>query len=920
MLKSRHSPTRLGLLLVGLVLIGTPPRLLRAAPRPGLQPTPPPGVAAPESSEVQHRTLNEDERKKARFHMDFDKVDIAEVIKYIAQWTGRNFILGDNIRGKITIIGPTDVTADEAYNAFVAALKTNSLQITPTGKFLKIEAMKDSVATPIPTCVEGKCAFPLNEQMVTRLIRTKYNEADSLKSILQQFKSKDGQLDVFPPDVIIISDTALEEARIESILRALDQPGTTDNVHVVPLLHALAQEMSTTLTQIFQAPAASGNNSRHPLASPAGREGAPGAPPAAGATGTAEAVGLVTVTKIIPDERSNRLIILCSEKAFEKVKDLINKLDVAVDTGQVHVYYLENADAEELASTLSQIASGTSTSTRGRNGAPGATATPPPATPATPPPSAAGASAGSGALFTGQVKVTADKGTNSLLIAASPNDYRNMLKIIDKLDIRRRQVFIEAVVMEVKLNDSDTLNVDLHSGYAVQGVNVPGSTSGIAPILVGSETSGAASSLSIANLASLTGFLAGIQGPPITVNGLNITLPAFGVILNALQSNSDVNVISTPHLLTSDNNEAEISVGETVPFQAAVPLGGGLGSLASLASLGSSSTSSTTSALGLGGLGGLGLGLGGYAPIQRVPVELRLKIKPHINESDYVKLEIDEQVENIASVSNTLGPTTAKRAVKTTVFAKDQTSVVIGGLIQEQTTHSETRTPILGEIPVIGALFRADTITRDKTNLLLFLTPYIIRDQSDFRAIFERKLRERQEFVARYFGAEDQYQAKVEYERKHGPLAVLLKGIREEFARVENGGPGTVDERIFWGHPLNESTNGTPGTAPGATPAPLTPPTTPGVIPEAPPGGSMPVEVPSTVSPYGAFPDTGAAAPVEPAPGATSAPATAPSPSAAPTEQPGAAPALAPVEQPSPAPAASEPAPAPAPAPATPPP
>jgi general secretion pathway protein D len=423
-------------------------------------------------------------------------------------------------------------------------------------------------------------------------------------------------------------------------------------------------------------------------------------------------------------------------------------------------------------------------------------------------------------------------------VVASPSDYRNVLKVISQLDIRRRQVFIEAVVMEVKLNDSNTLNVNLHSGYALQDVGVLG-TKGVAPILIGSEQSGAAASLSLASLASLTGFLAGIQGPPITVSDLNITLPAFGVVLNALQTNSDVNVISTPHLLTSDNDEAEIHVGQTVPFQSAVSLGGA-GGLSSLAGLAGGATSSATSSLGLGGLGGL---LGGFAPITRTPVELILKIKPHINESDYVKLEIDESVENIASVSQTLGPTTSKRSVKTTVFAKDQTSIVIGGLIQEQTTHSETRTPILGEIPVIGALFRADQITRDKTNLLLFLTPYIIRDQSDFRAIFERKLKERQEFVARYFGNEDQYQVRVNYETKHGPLSVLIKSVKEDFARVENGGPGTPDERVFLSRPADAPAATMPpaaGAAPAAAPAPSPVAPAPEVAPAPAPDSTPP--------------------------------------------------------------------------------
>ena len=300
----------------------------------------------------------------------------------------------------------------------------------------------------------------------------------------------------------------------------------------------------------------------------------------------------------------------------------------------------------------------------------------------------------------------------------------------------------------------------------------------------------------------MSGFLAGIQGPPIKVDGLNLTLPSFGVVLNALQKNSDVNVISTPHIMTSDNEDAEISVGSSVPFQTAVS--GGLGSLGSLAGLGGltsglTGTNSASSAGLLGGLGGLGLGgfgLGGVVPIQRQPVELRLKIKPQVNESDFVKLEIDEQVEEISSIDPQRGPTTAKRTVKTTVVAKDQSTVVIGGLIQERTTRGETKVPVLGSIPLLGALFRNTSQIRERTNLLLFLTPYIIRDQADFRRIFERKMKERQEFVARFFGATDQYAVTIDYDRKRGPLSLLRNSVRDEFQKAENGGAGAPNEIV----------------------------------------------------------------------------------------------------------------------------
>lgn len=724
--------------------------------------------------------LNDQQRKSGRFHMDFDKVDILEVIKYISQWTNRNFILPDNVRGKITIIGPADVSADEAYAAFLAALETNNLTVTQTGKFLKIVPKKDSIRTNIPTYLDDKGTVPLNERMVTKLFRLRYNEADPIRNVLQQFITREGEIVPFPPDVLIVSDVGLNIHRLERLLEQLDQPGSQDEINVLQVEHATASELSNMLLQIFQqqqggaAPAAPGRRPQvaAAVATPASNANAPGD------SGTA------SVSKIIPDERTNKLIVIASARSFLRIRDLVRKLDVPTDTGQIHVYYLENADAEQLAGTLSALASGQSGGTTTPAGRRRGAAAQQPA-----------AAAGSATMFGGEVKVTADTATNSLLIIASPSDYRNMVRVIERLDIRRKQVFIEAVIMEVKINTDQQFDVDFHTGYALEDVSFPGSETGPAPIIVGSEVSGAAKSLSLTNLASLSGFLAGIQGPPVRVSGLPISLPSFGVVLNALQRDSNVNVISTPHILTSDNEEAEITVGSNVPFQAAyMPSLGGLGGLGGLGATGTGATS------GLGLSSSLGLGLGGlgslYAPIQRQPVELVLRIKPQVNESDYVRLEIDEQLEEISSIDRQLGPTTAKRGVKTVVVARDQSTIVIGGLIQDRTTRADTRVPILGSIPVIGALFRSSSTIKEKTNLLLFLTPYIIRDQSDFRRIFERKMAERQEFVSRFFGESGRYEPHIDYERKRGPLATLRMQVAEEMERAENGGPGLPGQRV----------------------------------------------------------------------------------------------------------------------------
>lgn len=732
----------------------------------------------PVTPSTDDKRLDETKRKKARYQMDFDKVDIQEVIKFISQWTNKNFILPENIRGKITIIGPQDVTADEAYQAFLAALQTNNLTIAPTGKFLKVVQKKEGIKDNIPIILRGG-DVPDDERMVTKIFRLRYNDSDPIKNVLQQFVSREGEIVPFPPDMLIISDFALNIRRLDKLLEQLDQPGSQDEINVLQIENASASEVSAILLQIFQQQGGAAQPGRRAGLAPA----MPKEPGAAGAAGaTASDSGPVSVSKIIADERTNKLIIIGNAKSFQRIKDLTKKLDVPTDTGQVHVHYLENADAEELASTLQALSTGQSSSGGSKGRTRGATPAGQPAAPA---------GASSAALFSGEVKITADKATNSLLIIASPSDFRNMVKVINRLDIRRRQVFIEAVIMEVKLNGENRFSIDVHGGYAIKDVQINGTDTADVPVIFGSEVSSPGASLSLAGLASLNGFLAGIQGPPIKIDGLGINLPSFGVVLNALQKNSDVNVISTPHIMTSDNEEAEITVGSQVPFQSAVVPGiPNLGSLGGLTS-GTSSASALSSQL-LSGFGGLGA-----VQVQRQPVELRLKVKPQINESDFIRLEIDEQLEEISSIDRQLGPTTAKRGVKTTIVAKDQSTVVIGGLIQDRVTRAETKVPILGSIPVLGKLFRAENEIREKTNLLLFLTPYVIRDQSDFRRIFERKMKERQEFVARFFGSSDEYAANIDYERKRGPLGVLHKNVQEEFDRAENGGNGGPGETII---------------------------------------------------------------------------------------------------------------------------
>ncbi|MCI0569930.1 MAG: type II secretion system secretin GspD [Myxococcaceae bacterium] len=831
---------------------GTPPQPTRPTPT---QPARPGAPAQPGEQQIGPRGEREnggrpvrsceEARRRARFGIYFDKVEIEKLIQTVADATCKTFILPENVRGRVSIVGPEngrqEVNAEEFYRLFLAALEANGLAVYQTGPFLKIIDKRAAKQNPIPTIGEGDEAFPNSEQMITKLFKVKNVDLEPLRGVLQQLVTKDGDTIPYPPDTLIINDTGTNMRRLERIIQQLDQPAAHTFVRVVQVQYASAQEVAATLQKIFeQRGARPGQTGRPGQARPA--QPTPPAPtqsPATAAPGVEGegAGGPVTVGQIIADERTNKLIIAASPAAFERIEALIREIDVPISgEGRINVYYLENASAEDLAGVLQSLAQGTSARpTRLPAGAPAGVAAGAPGARATPTATE---------LFAGEVKITADKATNSLVIIASQGDYRNIIRVIEKLDIPQRQVFVEAVIMEVNLNRTGQFGIGLHTGV---NLNTP---AGPAPGVIGTNLvsgSGLPPSLSIANLASFGGFLAGLTGPAIpALQQLGISIPQFGILLHALQTSSDVNVLSTPHILTSNNEEAEITVGQNVPFQA----GFAPQNLGAVSGPGGA-TGQTPGVPGLGGLNLGSLGLGSFfAPISRQNVELKLTVKPQINEGDMVRLAVSQQTEEIASRDPVLGPTTSKRSIKTTVSVRDQETVVLGGIMQDRNLESVRKVPLLGDIPLLGYLFRDSTNEKVKTNLLIFLTPYIIRDSSDFRRIFERKLAERQQFVEQFYGQLPGYDVELDFTRKVGPVMRMNQTITRESAKLENGGPGLPGEKLILPGTSVSPLQGTEGTTPEVVEPPAE-----GAPGSTPPGGVEGAPAEGATPPNGSSPE-----------------------------------------------------------------
>ena len=715
---------------------------------------------------------------RAKVNFDF-KGDIKELVQTISETTCKNFILTNKVRSqKFEIVSPTPITVDEAWRAFLSALEANDFSLVRVGRYYKVIQATDSTRSPVPI-YEKPGTSPVQDRMMTVIWKLKHGgDINKTVNYLNIFKSGKGQIHPFDvTNTIIATDYGTSIARLERILQEIDVPGALEQVHVVPVEFASATEIAEKLSQVFE-PSAAAKGRGRAKATPKPRLGAKGKAAKRGARQPeAQPEMKASVSKILADERTNKLIIIASESSFRQIMELKRELDIP-DTGvdgQIHVLRLKHADAEELASTLANLA-------QGRPGTP-QRRTPGRGGRAQPTPQSQGA-----ALFQGEVKITADKATNSLVITASKSDLASVRRVVEKLDVARFQVFVEAAILEVSMRRDRQLGVGAH---VIPSPTIDGEP---APFVIANTPDGDLSSLlALVNptgLASLPGLVGALGGP--TADGTEdlITggLPSVGVIFQALQTSNDVNVISTPHLLTMDNEEAEIQVAERRPFPSGLTLGG-LGNLGALGGQGGQAGQA------LGNLGGLGLN---QVSINREDIGLTLKITPQINDEDYVKLEIDQELSDVAGLDAVTQQTiTTKRTAKTTVVVRSQDSVVIGGLVRDRETLDEGKTPLLGDIPLIGWLFKRQQKQIEKVNLVLILTPYIIRGPEDFRKIFERKMQERKEFLDRFYGMTEEYRALIDWDQKVGPLGSYRRQMRKAMSRLENEGFGTPDEEAI---------------------------------------------------------------------------------------------------------------------------
>lgn len=602
-------------------------------------------TAQPQSGSGRDKVNSAPEKENQRYvSIDFDNVDISLFIKFISELTGKNFIIDNNVKGKVTIISPTRISVDEAYKVFESVLEVNGFTVVPSGKVIKIlpsiEARSKDIETRFGT---GK--INPQDKVVTQVIPLKYASADELKKVFSAFMSKGSiMISYDPTGMLIVTDVLSNISRLLKIIEMIDIPGTGEEITVIPLKHATAQTMSANLGTVFKTIAGAGKKTA--------------------------ANSQIT---IVPDERTNSLIVVASEVDTLKIKELLNLIDREIPRGDgdIHVYYLQNADAEALSKTLMAIPTDTKQ----------------------------GGQKGTAPVLSKDIQIIADKPTNSLVITAEKDDYLILEDVIQKLDRPRSMVYIEALIMEVSMKKEFELGVQWQGGS--KGDRSVGVFGGSNP---GTNNFPSIDSNGVVSLS--TGLSLGVLGDTISIGGLSFQ--NIGAVIRTYATDSDVQILSTPQIMTTDNEEAEIKVVDNVPFI----------------------TSRDTTANSYIN----------YSNYEFKDVGVILNITPQINQERFVRLKIAQEVSQVLSKDPVTGqPTTLKREAKTTVVIKDGETVVIGGLIDETDNRTNYKVPIFSRIPILGLFFKSNTKSLDKKNLYIFLTPHIIENPAEANEVYKDK-------------------------------------------------------------------------------------------------------------------------------------------------------------------------------------
>jgi len=583
---------------------------------------------------------------------NFKDADITMIAEAVSAATGKNFIIEPRVRAQVTMLSSTPMSPDAFYEAFLSILQVHGFVAMPSGDIIKI--VPDANARTMPGDDLPDRVSSTSDEIVTQVIQVKNVNAAQLVPILRSLIPQNGHLAAYQPsNILIISDRAANVNRIQRIIRRIDQAGDSD-VEIVPLQNASATEIVRVITTLYQQQQA--------------------------------AEGGANPMKLVADDRSNSVLVSGDPSQRLRIKALIAHLDTPLQAGgDTQVRYLRYADAEKIAPKLKEQITGIAQATGGGPGAGGTANTPQ-------------------AVADKATMIWADPETNALIITAQPKTMRSVMSIIDKLDIRRMQVLVEAIIVDVRQDKSAALGVnwaawsqDDDTRFPVGSFNSPIGSAGSGTISLTDVAKIAANpTTALANGASLpSGSLFGVGR--IASTGVN-----FAAILRAVRNDADTNVIATPSAVTMDNQEAELKVAQEVPFITG-----------QFTNTGGNNNGSVNP----------------FQTVQREEVGTILKVTPQLNGSSTVILKLEIESSSLAGgTSGAVDLVTNKRTVSTNVMIEDGGIVVLGGLISDQNIRGESRVPFLGRIPIIGLAFKTRNSDRNKSNLMIFIRPKILRD------------------------------------------------------------------------------------------------------------------------------------------------------------------------------------------------
>ena len=579
--------------------------------------------------------------------LNLKDADIRALISTVSKFTGKNFIIDPRVKAKVTVISSNTLTPEAVYEVFLSVLQVHGYAAVPTGSVIKIVPEVNAKQGPLPLSTSNE-TYP-DDELITKIIRLDHVPASQLVPILRPLVPQQGHLAAYnPTNTLIITDHAGNIKRLLKIISGVDRPDS-DELEIIPLQHASASELVRILNSLN----------------------------AGGAKDASKKI------KLAADDRTNSVLVTGDRSSRLRMRATVSYLDTPLEDGggNTHVIYLKYAKAENLAKILTGLKD---EGKKARNTKV----------------KAAPVKVTSGSVISQNAIIQADEETNALIITADQNTVKNLKAVIRQLDIRRAQVLIEAIIAEITVTNDKEIGV---------GLAIDGSTRDEGSLPVGVSNFAGVGDLLAAALTGTapTSIPAGLS---LGVGGQNSSGVRYGALLRALQTDQNTNILSTPNIVTLDNEEAELIVGQNLPFVTGSFTGAG--------------TTDQNNP---------------FQTIERQDVGLTLKVTPQINEGDTVKLVLEQETSSVIPGTIELGIATRKRSIKTTVLVDDGGILILGGLIQEEVTDTKSKVPLLGDIPLIGFLFRSESTTKSKANLMVFLRPSILRDHRDAAFVTNEK-------------------------------------------------------------------------------------------------------------------------------------------------------------------------------------